>query len=172
MCCLVEKALPQKSRRAYSGGFFQTYNPKRFQKKAKEYISNTTPSIVHGKFVEVGEYVVIGNKRAVLIGAAPEAADSIDLAREFQSLTSEWRKDTGFHSSLAKKVMHPAYQRIMAIGKPALPFILRDLRETSDHWFYALRYIVGKDIGSEANASTTEEATRAWLEWGYRHNHI
>jgi hypothetical protein len=163
MCCLVEKEIPQKSR-AYSGGFLQSYNPKKLQKIATEYCSKTLPGIVHGK-LEIGEYFVIGSKRAVLVSAT-------NIASEFQTLASEWRKDTGFHSSLAKKFMHPAYQRIMAIGKPALPFILRDLRETSDHWFYALRYIVGKDIGAEANASTTEEATKAWLEWGYKHNYI
>src|SRR5260370_10784754 len=109
MHCQVDKEIPRKS----SGGFFQSYNPKKFQEKAKEYISNRTSGIGHGKFV-ADEYFVIGDKQVVLI----VSSEATDIASEFQTLAREWRKETDFHSSLSKKFTHPAYQRIMAIVTP------------------------------------------------------
>src|SRR4051812_33339056 len=73
-----------------------------------------------------------------------DSADS-ELEREFQKRAIEWRSATKAISSVSDFVTHPAYQRIMAMGKPALPFILRDLRDESGHWFYALTLIAGKD---------------------------
>jgi hypothetical protein len=88
---------------------------------------------------------------------------------EFIRLSEEWKRDTGFHSSLSKKFMHPAYQTIMAMGKEALPFILRELEKSPGHWFYALRFIVQRDVAE--NADSFEEARQIWLEWG-RRNHL
>src|SRR5437899_5923911 len=67
-------------------------------------------------------------------------------AIEFQRRASEWNKDTLGVSSLSEMFMHPAYQRIMAMGEAALPFISRDLQQSGGHWFHALRYIAGEDI--------------------------
>src|SRR5438552_2716509 len=99
MCCLVEKEIPHKSRRAYSGEFFQSYDPKKLQKMAREYFSKTLPGIAHGKF-EIGEYFVIGDKHAVLVSPT-------DVASEFKALASQWKKETGFRSSLSEKFTHP-----------------------------------------------------------------
>ncbi|CAN5529458.1 hypothetical protein BH20VER3_BH20VER3_08820 [soil metagenome] len=86
------------------------------------------------------------------------------LRPEFETLTDEWKKETGFHSSLSEKFMHPAYQRIMAMGKPALPLILHELEHASGYWFYALRFIAGKDIADGTRSMT--EARNAWIKWG------
>jgi len=101
------------------------------------------------------------------IGVAYETSE---LDREFQKRLKEWKKDTIFVSSLSEMFMHPAYQRIMAMGKPALPLILRDLQQNSGHWFHALRYIAGEDIA--AGTHTVADARAAWLEWGYKNGHI
>jgi hypothetical protein len=36
---------------------------------------------------------------------------------EFASLAERWRRETRFSSSLDEKVLHPAYQSIIAMGK-------------------------------------------------------
>jgi hypothetical protein len=95
------------------------------------------------------------------------------LAREFKECTMKWKRETGFHSSLSKKFTHPDYQRIMAMGKPALPFILRELRDELDHWFYALELITGneaKDVAAGVN--NLDDARSAWLEWGYKNGYL
>ena len=44
-------------------------------------------------------------------------------------------------SSPTKKLNHPAYQKIISIGKPAIPLILREFERQPDHWFMALSAI-------------------------------
>ena len=165
-CCLVEQEIPRKSRKAYSGGFLQSYNPKKLQKKAREYSTKILPNVIHGKF-EASDYSVIRDKRSVWFVSARKATD---IANEFQTLADQWKKDTLGISSVSDMVMHPAYQRIMALGKAALPFILQDLQQSGGHWFHALNYIVGEDVAAGTN--TVADARAAWLEWGYKNGHI
>jgi hypothetical protein len=107
------------------------------------------------------------NARQVLVGKAMIA---ISFAEEFPKLVKQWEDETSFHSSLGEKFTNEAYQRIMARGDEALPFILSDLQRNRRHWFYALEKIVGRDIAS--GAKNYAEARAAWLEWGYKNNHI
>jgi hypothetical protein len=92
------------------------------------------------------------------------------IETEFRSLAHQWKQDTNAMSSVSDIVMHPAYQRIMAMGKPALRFILEDLRDHYGDWFHALHYIAGVDIA--ASTETVEDAKSAWLDWGYSEGYI
>lgn len=165
MCCLAEKVLPQRSCKTYSGGFFQHHKPKkRLQDKAEEYFGNPRSVISHGKFRH-SKYVTKAEKRVMI-----DLASVFALANEFNTLARKWKRETGFHSSLSEKFMHPSYQRIMAIGKPVLRYILRDLQLTSAHWFHALRYIANEDVA--VGCKTVGEARTAWIEWGYNNGYI
>jgi hypothetical protein len=159
MCCLVEKEVPHKNRSAYSGGFLQSYNPKKLKKLAREYSSKTLPSIIHGKFA-ASKYLTDEDKQVVLISVSGVT----DVTSEFTSLAKQWKEDTLYSSSLEEICFHPAYQTIMAMGEKALPLILRELRKQFGHWFYALNHIVRKDVAKDAK--DTEEARRRWVEWG------
>ncbi len=67
-----------------------------------------------------------------------------------------------------QQTSHPAYQQILAMGPPALPLILEELRDHGGNWFYALGLIarvLGWDDPSE-QAETRREAVRAWLAFG------
>jgi hypothetical protein len=92
------------------------------------------------------------------------------VADEFQSLVKQWKEETYPLSSLTKIYAHPAYQRIMAMGSDGLPFVLRELKNNQGHWFYALKFMAGKNISAGMN--DFEEAKGAWLEWGYKNNYI
>jgi hypothetical protein len=100
----------------------------------------------------------------------PTKQSEQSIESEFPALAQKWKEETGFHSSLSEKFMHPSYQRIMAMGKPALPLILRDLEQNSAHWFYALRFIVDSDMA--VGTKTVSEARAAWLKWGYENGYI
>jgi hypothetical protein len=65
------------------------------------------------------------------------------LETEFKSLAEQLRLDTGMLSLVTQKSMRPAYQRIIGMGQPVVPLILRDLEQKPDHWFWALRAITG-----------------------------
>jgi hypothetical protein len=51
----------------------------------------------------------------------------LELEAEFNNLAEEWRAETGMLSLVTQKSMHPAYQKIISMGRPVVPLILRDL---------------------------------------------
>ncbi|MCY3627044.1 MAG: hypothetical protein F4039_04590 [Gammaproteobacteria bacterium] len=86
------------------------------------------------------------------------------LKTQFDSLVNQWREDTRVLSDAALIFEHPAYQSIISIGEPMLPFIHEDLLNGGGHWYYALRKITGytpKNLKSRKSS----ELRRAWLQW-------
>jgi hypothetical protein len=49
------------------------------------------------------------------------------LEATFLQLAEQWRQETGMLSVVSKIVMYPAYQRIIGMGQPVVPLILREL---------------------------------------------
>lgn len=90
------------------------------------------------------------------------------LEFEFARLASEWKTATEFESSVTRIAMHPAYQRIIGMGAPALPLILRDLESTHDAWFWALRAITGEDPVPPEERGVIHLMVLAWLKWAIR----
>jgi len=91
--------------------------------------------------------------------------DEIDQAR-FNSLASEWKRDTRFHSSIIEIAMHRAYQRIIGMGHSAIPPILNDLRKEPNQWFWALHAITGENPIQPDHRGKIREMVDDWLEWG------
>ena len=86
------------------------------------------------------------------------------LRVEFAALADQWRRETQHLSLISKRVSHPAYLRIMGMGKPVVPLLLEELRDRPSHWFVALRFTANTDpVPQGANPSRAREA---WLEWG------
>jgi len=96
--------------------------------------------------------------------------DAAALEQEFRALAEKWREDTMVLSVSHDIVFHPAYQRIIGMGRPALPLILRELQNRLDHWFWALHCISGEDPAREED--TIDGAARAWLDWGKQRGYI
>ena len=87
------------------------------------------------------------------------------LEEIFLELAEKWPYDTEMFSSPTKKLNHPAYQKIISIGKPVIPLILRELERQPDHWFMALTAIAKQDpVGPEDNF---KQAVEAWLQYGH-----
>src|SRR5262245_59583644 len=141
--------------------------------------------ILEGAWEEIAEHAgELTGKRVKLIvleesrpAPANEAANrsqpvahTKDTEGLFQELANQWRKETAHLSLAIKKVMHPAYQRIIGLGPDAVPLILRELQRRSGHWFWALKAITGEDPAQPED--TVSEATQAWLQWGKEHNYI
>jgi len=92
------------------------------------------------------------------------------LRAEFDSLVKQWKEETFPLSSLTKKYAHPAYQRIMAMGSSGIPLVLNELQKNNGRWFYALKFMAGKNVSE--GIDNFEDAKAAWLEWGYKNNYI
>ena len=93
-----------------------------------------------------------------------------ETERRFRRLVDQWRKETEHISSIAKASMHPAYQRIIGMGDDAIPYLLRELEQDPDHWFWALNAITEQDPAQSED--TFDGAVRAWLRWGKENGHL
>jgi hypothetical protein len=93
-----------------------------------------------------------------------ESVTAVDEA-VFKKLSAEWWKETAALSSLEKKVLHPAYQRIIALGPGAVPLILKEMKSRPGHWFWALDALT-QGLNPAHYCKTLTEATQAWLRWG------
>jgi hypothetical protein len=93
-----------------------------------------------------------------------DAAAAVE--KKFLRLRDEWHAQRGHHSDTLSLVTHPAYQKIIGIGPPAIPLLLRELATRPDRWFWALRAITEEDPVPPADRGNSQAMTRAWLEWG------
>jgi hypothetical protein len=95
-----------------------------------------------------------------------------DAERLFNELVDEWREGTRLSSSLTDTFLHPAYQRIIGMGREAIPLILGELQQRPAHWFWALSAITGEDPVAPEDAGRLGRMSEAWLEWGRQRGHI
>lgn len=96
---------------------------------------------------------------------APRRVNRVRLEVTFENLADQWEDETVFESVVTRKAMHPAYQRIIGMGRPAVPLILRRLQREPAQWFWALTAITGEDPAR--GEDTVEGATAAWLAWSH-----
>lgn len=95
----------------------------------------------------------------------------LKLEAEFNNLAEEWRIETGMLSLATQKSMHPAYQKIIGMGQPVVPLILRDLEQKPDHWFWALRAITGDNPVKPEQRGRMKMMAQAWIKWGKEHGY-
>ncbi len=100
------------------------------------------------------------------------AFDAAEDARVFARLADEWRRETRHLSSSHALAMHPAYQRIIGMGKRALPLILRDLERRLDHWFWALTVIARESPVAPSEAGQMQLMRQRWLDWGRKQGYL
>lgn len=98
-------------------------------------------------------------------GAAAGPAPAPDRA-DFERLADEWVRERPRGVDLHFTTEHPAYQQIIAMGPPAVPWLLQRLAERPDHWFPALYRITGARPVPPESRGRFREMTAAWLEWG------
>jgi len=89
------------------------------------------------------------------------------LERKFVRLRDEWKSQRKPESSSARLAMHPAYQKIIGMGPPVVPLLLRELANRApESWFWALMAITEANPVPPESRGDGEAMARAWLEWG------
>ena len=89
------------------------------------------------------------------------------LDREtFEKLADEWEHDRPRGADIEQMTRHSAYQRIIAMGEPVVPWLLQRLAEKPDHWFVALNAITGARPVPPESRGRIKEMAQAWLNWG------
>ena len=84
----------------------------------------------------------------------------------FEKLADEWERDRPRGVDIAQMTRHLAYQRIIAMGEPAVPWLLHRLATKPDHWFVALSAITGAKPVPPESRGRVKEMVQAWLDWG------
>ena len=84
----------------------------------------------------------------------------------FEKLADEWERDRPRGVDIAQMTRHPVYQRIIAMGEPAVPWLLQRLATKPDHWFVALSAITGARPVPPESRGRVKEMVQAWLGWG------
>lgn len=87
---------------------------------------------------------------------------------EFERLARTWQTDTVLQSNVTLKSLHPAYLKIIGMGKASVQYMLEDFQKGKiRHWFWALTAIVGEAgpsvSGIDGNVAAMAEA---WVTWG------
>jgi hypothetical protein len=138
-----------------------THYPPRWSRQRTLSSEPTTHSSLWGEEAEPINQCTIAVRH--FRDSSPQLID----AELFNRLARQWRIETAAHSSLAKKVMHPAYQRIIGMGPGVITLILREMKVKPGHWFWALDALTqGQEPENAKNCKTLGELTQAWLKWG------
>ncbi len=110
-----------------------------------------------------GPYFVSPNSQTAI---SKNISKKEELKREFKALVNEWHKERGFISSVTEIAMCKSYQRIIGMGKDALPFIIHQLKEEGenpDHWFWALKAITGENAVHPEHRGNMKKMAEDWI---------
>ena len=102
---------------------------------------------------------------------------SLDISQRFDALVKQWNQETIDLSSLTEILSHKSYLAIIALGRPALPLLFREIEERPNFWFTALEAILRAsgeyaEFIDEANFGDLQSITDEWISWGKRHGYI
>lgn len=90
----------------------------------------------------------------------------------FERLAREWKDRSKYLSNTAQMAMLKPYQRIIGMGEPAVPFILEELQQEPDHWFWALEMITEENPVPPESAGRVPQMAQAWIEWGKKQGYL
>ncbi len=97
-------------------------------------------------------------------------ADEVDIEpadhERFNELADQWEIETVLLSRTDLMIKHPAHQKIISMGEPAVPLILQRMRSQGGHWFTALREITNANPVQFADRGNVSAMQEAWLKWG------
>lgn len=95
-----------------------------------------------------------------------------DTERAFQAFAKQWHDEIGPDSSLSNITGNINYLRIISLGKPVIPFILKELQREPAPWFLALRVITGELTLGKEHAGDFRKMAAAWIEWGIQNGYL
>lgn len=88
-----------------------------------------------------------------------------ELAKQFKELKETWIEETCYISSPEESSTHPAYQDIIGLGLPVVPFLIKDMKKNNTHWFWALRAITGANPVPDEHRGNISAMADDWAIW-------
>jgi hypothetical protein len=99
-----------------------------------------------------------------LVSARTVSAE-LPLAVRFRELANRWERETSHVSSITKRVMHPCYQSILAMGPNVISLLIQDMRENRRDWFWALHHLTQENPVSLEDSGNLDKMIAAWVDW-------
>ena len=86
----------------------------------------------------------------------------------FHRSVTKWRSETIYLSLVDEKLLHPAFQNLVALGDDAIDLILKEIETRPDLLYLALQIITGEDPVPASMKGDVRSAVDMWIEWGRR----
>jgi hypothetical protein len=96
----------------------------------------------------------------------PPRVPTEPVEQRLRRLEAQWLADTQFLSDARRIIDHPAFRQIVALGREAVPTLLRDLQAQPSLWVWALSEMTGEDPVTPADAGNVRKMSDAWVAWG------
>jgi hypothetical protein len=87
------------------------------------------------------------------------------LGTKFDLYSGIWKTETMFSSSSSEITNNSAYRSIIGLGKDIIPFIIEDLKQSENHWFYALELLTGENPIKSEHRGIINLMKSDWLNW-------
>lgn len=104
------------------------------------------------------------------------------IAEQYRVLRDELNYDTSHYSSTVRARRHPAYRKIVDLGKEIVPIILAEFDrylQTDEHddfpghWAMAILHeFTGDDPYENCQPGVVLQMIRAWVVWGEKNGHL
>jgi len=87
------------------------------------------------------------------------------LSTKFDLYSGIWKTETMFSSNISEITNNSAYRSIIGLGKDNIPFIIEDLKQSENHWFYALELLTGENPIKSEHRGIINLMKSDWLNW-------
>ena len=108
-------------------------------------------------------YFVVTESNGIMHSTKEDAAN---VAHEFDTLASQWERETRNLSAIRAITLHPAYRKIISLGWQAVPLILNRIQRRPAFWFEALERITGENPVKPSMRGDVQRMIEAWVAWG------
>jgi hypothetical protein len=141
--------------------------------RTSSYTANTVASPICLGFGRFGRFKGDLNKatgplRFDISASVVRAANSeikSSLEKDFRKYADKWYAETIRDSSISRMTSNVNYLKVIKLGTPVIPLILRELQSAPAPWFLALRVLTEEEVGKEY-AGNFEKIAEAWVSWG------
>ncbi len=119
--------------------------------------------------IETQKYMQVTKKKNQLLISIPvetKIDDTLLMELKFQLLAEKWREESRFFSFTKDIVATESYQRIIQMGTPIIPFIIKELERNPKHWFYALKQLTNENPVKAKSKGNIKLMANDWIEWG------
>lgn len=87
------------------------------------------------------------------------------LFEEFERLKNLWLEETKYTSIPSQIYGNNYYKRIIKMGEEVLPFIILDLKQNYNNWFFALQEITKTNAIKNEHIGDFKAMANDWIEW-------